>query len=92
VTMQDGVGLRLNNSLGSGTLDQQGFRIDYVKLAQRTGLEVGDRILSVNEQPVNSAGGLVRIYRQLQSDASISEVNVVITRGGQERTLTYRIR
>jgi S1-C subfamily serine protease len=92
VTMRDGVGLSLNNSLGSGTLDQQGFRIDYVKMGQRTGLEVGDRIVSVNEQPVNSAGGLVRIYQQLKSDASISEVNVVITRGGQTRTLTYRLR
>jgi hypothetical protein len=92
VTMGNGVGLRLNNSLGSGTLDQQGFRIDYVKMAQRTGLEVGDRILSVNDQPINSAGGLVRIYRQLKSDASISEVKVVIQRGEEVRTLTYRIR
>ncbi len=92
VTMRNGVGLSLNNALGSGTLDQRGFRIDYVKMAQRTGLEVGDRILSVNEQPVNSAGGLVRIYRHLKSDASVSQVNVVIKRGGQTRTLTYRLR
>lgn len=92
VTMTDGLGLRLDTSLGTGTLDREGFRIDYVKMARRTGLEVGDRILSVNDQPVNSAGGLVRIYKALKSDASLSEVNVVIRRGVEVRTLTYRLR
>lgn len=92
VTFNDGVGIRLNNSLGMGTLDREGFRIDYVKMANRTGLEVGDRILSVNNQPVNSAGGLVSLYRKLQSDPNLSEVKVVITRNNQPRTLTYRIR
>jgi len=87
-----GIGLKLDTSLGSGTLDRQGFRIDYVKLAQRTGLEVGDRILAVNDQPVNSAGSLVRLYRQLSSDASVSELNVLIRRGSEQRTITYRIR
>jgi hypothetical protein len=92
VTFSDGVGLRLDNSLGSGTLDNQGFRIDYVKLAKRTGLEVGDQILTVNDQPVNSAGSLVRLYRELSSEASVSEVKVLIRRGESLRTITYRIR
>ncbi len=61
-------------------------------MAQRTGLEVGDVIISVNEQPVNSIGGLVRIYRDLKSNSALSEVKVVIKRGDQVRTLTYRIR
>ena len=92
VTFNDGVGLHLNNALGTGTLDSEGFRIDYMKLARRTGLEVGDRILSVNDQPVNSAGSLVRLYRQLSSDAGVSELNVLIRRGADLRTVTYRIR
>jgi hypothetical protein len=92
VTFNDGVGLRLNNALGTGTLDSEGFRIDYMKLARRTGLEVGDRILSVNGQPVNSAGSLVRLYRQLSSDAGVSELNVLIRRGSEQRIITYRIR
>jgi len=92
VTFNDGVGIRLDNAVGTGTLDSQGFRIDYMKLARRTGLEVGDRILSVNDQPVNSAGSLVRLYRQLSSDAGVSEVNVLIRRGGELRTITYRTR
>jgi hypothetical protein len=92
VTFNDGVGLQLNNALGTGTLDSEGFRIDYMKLARRTGLEVGDRILSVNGQPVNSAGSLVRLYRELSSDAGVSELNVLIRRGSEQRIITYRIR
>ncbi len=91
-TLAGGVGLRPDTSAGSGVLDKRGFSIDYMKLAGRTGLEVGDRILFVNGQPVNSAGGLFRIYRQLKSDASLSEVKVVINRNNQLRTLTYRLR
>jgi len=87
-----GVGASVDTSLGSGTLDRQGFSIDYMKLARQTGLEVGDRILSVNEHPVNSVGSLVRIYQALKSDAALSEVKVLIKRGGELRTLTYRIR
>ncbi len=92
VTMKGGVGLKLHNSLGSGTLDRRGFKIGYAKMAQRTGLEVGDRILFVNGQPVNSIGGLVRIYRKLKSDPNLSEVNVVIKRGEEVKTLRYRFR
>ena len=87
-----GVGLKLDTSLASGTLDRGGFTIDYVRLARRTGLEVGDRILSVNDQPVNSAGSLVRLYRELSSDGSVSEVKVMIRRAGEQRTITYRLR
>lgn len=87
-----GIGLRLNTSLGSGTLDSQGFLIQYANLARRTGLEVGDRILFVNEEPVNSVGGLARIYRNLRSDANLSQINVVIKRGEDTKPLAYRFR
>jgi hypothetical protein len=91
-TMAGGVALSVNTSMGSGVLDKRGFSIGYLKLARRTGLEVGDRILFVNGQAVNSAGGLFRIYRQVKSDSSLSEVKVVINRNNQLRTLTYRLR
>ncbi|MFQ5657939.1 MAG: CFI-box-CTERM domain-containing protein, partial [Candidatus Methylomirabilales bacterium] len=92
ITAGYGLALRMDTSLGSGTLDRRGFLIQYSKLARRMGLEVGDRILFVNEYPVNSLGGLVIIYRRLKSDSGLSEVKVVINRRHQLRTLTYRIR
>jgi hypothetical protein len=92
VTAGYGIAIRIDTSLGSGTLDRRGFKIGYAKLARRTGLEVGDRILFVNGQPVASAGGLFRIYRSLKTDSALSEVKVVINRNNQLQTLTYRIR
>jgi hypothetical protein len=87
-----GIALTLDTSIGTGTLDRRGFLIGTARLAHRAGLEVGDRILFVNDQPVNSIGGLYRIYRQLKSESTLSEVKVVINRNNQMRTLTYRIR
>ncbi|MFQ5962545.1 MAG: PDZ domain-containing protein, partial [Candidatus Methylomirabilales bacterium] len=92
VSMGGGVGLTLSTSLGSATLDRRGFEIQVGSLARRAGLKVGDRILFVNEQPVNSLGGLISIYRQLKRDAALSKVNVVIQRGNDLRTLTYHLR
>ncbi len=65
--------------------------INSLKLAQRAGLEMGDRILFVNDEPVNSLGGLYQTYKKLKSDAGVSEVKVVVNRANQLRTLTYRI-
>jgi hypothetical protein len=53
---------------------------------------MGDRILFVNEEPVNTLGGLFRLYKKLKSDAGVSEVKLVINRDNQLRTLTYRLR
>ena len=43
VTLWYGVALSMDTSLGAGTLDRRGFLIDNIKLAQRTGLEMGDQ-------------------------------------------------
>ncbi len=92
VTARYGIALRMDTSIGSGTLDRRGFEIQVASLARRTGLEVGDRILFVSGEPVNSLGGLISIYRRLKSDAARSEVEVVINRSNKLRTLTYRLR
>jgi CO dehydrogenase nickel-insertion accessory protein CooC1 len=52
---------------------------------------MGDRILFVNDEPVNSLGGLYRMYKKLNADTGVSEVKVVLNRANQLRTLTYRI-
>jgi hypothetical protein len=87
-----GVALKVATSLGGGTLDRRGFLVENVKLAQRAGLELGDRILFVNDEPVNSLGGLYRMYKKLNSDSSVSEVTLVVNRDNRLRTLTYRVR
>jgi hypothetical protein len=87
-----GLAVTVETSLGSGTLDRSGFLVNTLTLAQDTGLAMGDRILFVNAQPVNTLGGLYGIYQTLQSDAGVSEVNLVVNRNNQLRTLTYRLR
>ncbi len=86
-----GLALTVDTSLGGGTLDRRGLLINSLTLAQRAGLEMGDRILFVNDEPVNSLGGLYRMYKKLGSDTGVSEVRVVVNRSNQLRTLTYRI-
>jgi hypothetical protein len=87
-----GVALTVDTSLGSGTLDRRGFLIENLTLAQRTGLEMGDRILFVNQQPVNTLMGLYETYKTLTSDTAVSEVKLVVDRANQLRTLTYHLR
>jgi len=87
-----GVALKVATSLGGGTLDRRGFLVENLKLAQRAGLEMGDRILFVNDEPVNSLGGLYRMYKKLSADSGVSEVTVVVNRDNRLRTLTYRLR
>jgi len=87
-----GLALTVNTSLGGGTLDRRGFMISSMKLAQRAGLEMGDRILFVNDEPVNSLGGLYRMYKKLNADTGVLEVTVVVNRDNRLRTLTYRVR
>ena len=92
LTLGYGIALNVDTSLGTGTLDRRGFLIDNLKLASQTGLELGDRILFVNDQPVNTLGGLYQIYTNLKADSEVSEVKVVVNRDNQRRTLTYRLR
>ena len=87
-----GLAVTVDTSAGAGTLDRRGFLVEDPRLASRMGLEMGDRILFVNQQPVNSVGGLYRIYTNLQSDAGASEVKVLINRENAVQTLTYRLR
>ncbi len=92
LTPSYGAALNVDTSVGAGTLDRRGFLVEDPKLASRAGLETGDRILTVNEQPVNSFSGLYRIYQTLKSDSEVSDVKVVINRNSQLQTLTYHLR
>ncbi len=87
-----GVGLEVKTPIADVRIDNTGFQITNPNLASRAGLQVGDRILQVNDTPINGYASLVEAYGQIKSNASIQTVNLNIERDGQPLTFTYRIR
>lgn len=87
-----GIGLELKTPIADVRIDRRGFLITSPNLASRAGLEVGDRILGVNDAPVGGYGDLVRVYRRIKEDSSIRTVTLMIERDAKPLTLTYRIR
>ncbi len=70
----------------------QGYRIDSVKagsLAARYGLAPGDKIVAVNDLPVDSPASVVRIYQRYLNSNSAT---VKIERGGEVKEVTYYVR
>lgn len=57
-------------------------------LANKLGLQAGDVITSINGQPINSQGDLVRVYAQF---GSISAIRAEVKRGGSPVVLSYSI-
>ena len=57
-------------------------------LANKLGLQGGDIITSINGQPINSQGDLVRVYAQF---GSISTIRAEVRRGGVPVMLSYSI-
>jgi len=92
LSLKDGLQYQINSAASDGVLTGQGFIVTSPKMAERAGIELGDRILSVNGTPVDSLGSLFGIYRQVQRDPALSTVRVEIERRGTHLTKTYRIR
>jgi hypothetical protein len=92
LSLQNGVGLQVRSPVADGILGPQGFQVTSPNLAERAGIEVGDVILSVNGQAVNSFGDLYTLYQQVQRDPHLSSVQVTLARHGVQMTNTYRIR
>lgn len=61
-------------------------------LAGRAGIEVGDVILAINGQAVNSFADLFNLYLQAVRNPRLSDVEVKLERRGQSVTNSYRIR
>jgi membrane-associated protease RseP (regulator of RpoE activity) len=91
-SLRDGVGLQLQSPVADGVLGPRGFRVTSPNLAQRAGIEVGDVILAVNGQAVNSFGDLYTLYQQVRRDSRLSVVEVSLERQGVQMTNTYRVR
>lgn len=91
-SLQAGVELRINSTASDGVLGGQGFTVSSPKLAERAGIQVGDRILRVNGTPVDGLPSLYRIYQALRGDAALRSIEVELERGGTPVTKVYRVR
>ncbi len=92
ISRDRGVGLELKTPLADVRVDNTGFQITSPNLASRVGFEVGDRILQVNDTPIDGLGALVRVYQKIRSESSVQTVSLRIERDAQPLTFTYRIR
>jgi hypothetical protein len=92
LSRKEGLQYQITSAASDGILTNQGFVVTSPKMAGRAGIEVGDRILSVNGTPVDSLGSLYGIYRQAQRDPALSTVRVDLERRGAHLSKTYRIR
>lgn len=92
VSFRHGMSFDVQSPVANGTLGPRGFRVTSPNLAERAGVEVGDVIVGVNGQPVNSFLDVYRVYTQMQRDPSLSVIQLDVERHGQRVTNTYRIR
>jgi len=92
VSMDQGINFQIKSPVADGVLGPRGFRVTSPNLAERAGLEMGDVVLAVNQQPITGFGDLFRLYRKVKADQSLSAVEVKLERQGQLVTKTYRLR
>ena len=92
VSLRDGVSLQLRSPVADGVLGPRGFRVTSPNLAERAGIELGDVVLAVNGQAVNSLGDLYSLYQQVQREARLSTVELRLERHGVPVTKIYQIR
>jgi hypothetical protein len=92
LSWDQGINFQIKSPVADGVLGPRGFRVTSPKLAERAGLETGDVVLAVNQQPITGFGDLFQLYRKVKADQSLSAVEVKLERQGQLVTKTYRIR
>jgi membrane-associated protease RseP (regulator of RpoE activity) len=92
VVREHGVGLVVKTPMVEARLDTRGFVITDPLLASRAGLLVGDRILQVNDVPIDGIGSLLRAYRAVKDNPTIRTVDVLIERNERPLSLAYRVR
>lgn len=83
---------RQMNFLGRlGVSTAGGVRVDDApsgSLSNKLGLQAGDIITSINGQPINSQGDLVRVYGQFNS---LTSIRAEVKRAGSPVSLSYSI-
>jgi hypothetical protein len=91
LSLSEGLSLQVKSPLAEGRLSTRGFELTNPRLAGRAGLEVGDVIVAINGQSVNSPGDLYTLYRQAMS-SPLSNLEIRLERNGTPITKVYRIR
>lgn len=91
-SIENGLGYRLTGPPGEGTLTSEGFTITSLRMANRIGLEAGDRVLRINGHPVDGFASAFRIYYDIRRDPNLSTISVDLVRRGSPLTKVYRIR
>jgi hypothetical protein len=92
LSVRDGVNLDVQSPLADGVIGPRGFRVTSPNLARRAGIEVGDVILEIDGQSVDSLGDLYRLYRKAVSEPLHSLVEVRLERQGTPISKLYRVR
>jgi len=92
LSLDQGINFQIKSPVADGVLGPRGFRVTSPNLAERAGLEMGDVVLAVNQQPITGFGDVFRLYRKVKADQNLSVVEVKLERQGQLMTKTYRIR
>jgi len=83
--------LTMKTPVGDARMDARGYLIQIPEIANRIGLQMGDRILDVNGTSVFSFSDLFRLYQQIKAGASRIVV-LHVQRDQEEMFLTYRLR
>jgi hypothetical protein len=89
---QGGLGLEVKTPLADVRVDARGLLVTSPNLARRAGLEIGDRILQVDDVPIDGMSALYQAYRRIKGNPLATTIQVIIERGQQPLTLTYRVR
>jgi hypothetical protein len=92
LSWDQGINFQVKSPIADGVLGPRGFRVTSPNLAERAGLEMGDVVLAVHQQPITGFGDVFRLYRKVKADQNLSVVEVKLERQGQLMTKTYRIR
>ena len=83
----------LHTPAADATLTAEGFTLTRFDEAKNLGLRVGDRIISINDQPVNSplvAWGLAA--RLITQNQQLTHLDVKLIREGLPKTKRYRLK
>ncbi len=93
VSAQSGVGFNVSSAVADGMLNESGFIVTNSRAAQFFGIQVGDTVLRINNNPVTSPLNAWWAYQEVVArNPTQSDVRVDIRREGSLVTKTFRIK